>query len=67
MCLLAKYANKTSGVVDTKLLELVDCSAKKSYVKFKSCLNKFDIPLKNVIGVACDGPTGTEEKQKRFF
>ncbi|XP_008181152.1 uncharacterized protein LOC103308831 [Acyrthosiphon pisum] len=46
--------------VHTKLLELVsvnaiNCSAKSIYGHFKECLLKKNIPLNNIVGVACDG------------
>ncbi|CAI6359908.1 unnamed protein product [Macrosiphum euphorbiae] len=60
LCLLVRFVHPNSGMVHTKLLELVpvnaiNCSAKSIYGHFKECLLKKNIPLNNIVGVACDG------------
>lgn len=60
MCLLARYVHPQSGNVETKLLELIkidarDGRAEQIYKHFKTCLEKFEIPIANIIGVASDG------------
>lgn len=72
MCLLVKYINKNAGLSETKLLELIqinakDCSAKNLYTDFKNCLQKYNIPLKNIIGVACDGANVMIGVRNSFF
>lgn len=60
LCLLVRFVHPNSGIVHTKLLGLVpvnaiNCSAKIIYGHFKECLLKKNIPLKNIVGVSCDG------------
>jgi hypothetical protein len=55
MCLLVRYCDINLKKVKTNLLELIsldatDCSASKIYNSFKNCLNKYHIPLQNIIG-----------------
>lgn len=60
MCVVVRYVNPDNGEVATKLLELlklnpIDCSAEELYKAFKGLLEKYDIPITNVIGMASDG------------
>ena len=58
LCVLVKYFHDSD--IHVKLLELLpinstDCSAESIYNQFKSSMVVKDIPLCNIIGVACDG------------
>lgn len=60
LCLLVRFVCPVSGLVQTRLLELIsvdarDSSAVKLYEAVKNCLIEKDIPLENIIGLACDG------------
>ncbi|RLU25331.1 hypothetical protein DMN91_001487 [Ooceraea biroi] len=59
LCILVKYISLDSKKCMTQLLELIsldatDCSADKLYSAFEKCLKSKDIPLSNIIGMACD-------------
>lgn len=59
LCILVKYVSSQSKKCVTQLLESITldnkgCSADKIYSKFKSCLESKNIPLSNIVGMACD-------------
>jgi len=72
LCLLVRFVHSIDGIVHTKLLELVsidakDCSAKAIFAEFKQCLSDKNIPLDNIIGVACDGASVMVGKNNSFM
>lgn len=72
LCLLVRFVHPINGIVHTKLLELVsidakDCSAKAIFAEFKQCLSDKNIPLDNIIGVACDGASVMIGKNNSFM
>lgn len=59
LCILVKYVLPENKKCITELLELVeldakDCSAEKLYSAFEHCLKSKEIPLSNIVGMACD-------------
>lgn len=59
MCVLVKYLSPIDGRVKTQLLELIpldakDCSAENLFIALESMLKEKDIPITNIIGMACD-------------
>jgi len=59
MCLLVKYVSPLNKKLITQLLELLsldatDCSASKIFEIFKNFLEEKEIPIKNIVGMACD-------------
>ncbi|CAN7951098.1 unnamed protein product [Ixodes pacificus] len=59
LCVLARYVDPSSGKVKTELLELVqinaaDGTAENVFSSLRECLEAKGIPLKNIIGLACD-------------
>ena len=59
MCLLVKYVSPLNKKVTTQLLELLaldatDCSASKIFETFRNFLKEKEIPIKNIVGLACD-------------
>lgn len=59
LCILVKYVSPDDKKCITELLELVqldakDCSAEKLYSAFEHCLQSKEIPLSNIVGMACD-------------
>lgn len=59
LCLAAQYFSIESEKVVTELLELIsldatDCSAEKLYSAFEHCLKSKQIPISNIVGMACD-------------
>ena len=59
MCVLVRYVSPDDGRVKTLLLELIpldaeDCSAEKLFIALENMLKEKDIPITNIIGVACD-------------
>jgi len=59
LCILVQYMSSETKKCITQLLELVslnatDCSADKLYSAFENCLKSKDIPLSNIVGIACD-------------
>jgi len=59
MCILVRYISPSNKKVVTQLLELVsldarDCSASKLFEVFKNLLEEKKIPIKNIVGMACD-------------
>lgn len=70
MCLLVRFPKNFK--IQTQLLELInldaqDCSAAKLYEQFKQCLNKYNIPVTNIIGVASDGANVMIGEKNSFF
>ncbi|KAJ8909743.1 hypothetical protein NQ315_014011 [Exocentrus adspersus] len=60
LCILVRYVNRRKGKAETKLLELLrinaaEGTAEKLYNEFKKYLESHNIPLKNIVGLACDG------------
>ncbi|XP_063990563.1 uncharacterized protein LOC135169455 [Diachasmimorpha longicaudata] len=58
-CVLARYVSPDSGNVHTELLDLLeldptDGSAEKIYNSFQLSLREKQIPLQNIVGLACD-------------
>lgn len=59
MCVLVRYVSPLNKKIVTQLLELLtldatDCSANKIFKMFKESLEKQNIPIKNIVGLACD-------------
>ncbi|EFN81029.1 hypothetical protein EAI_04895, partial [Harpegnathos saltator] len=59
LCVLVKYVSLENKKVITELLELiclnaVDCSAGKLYSAFEHCLKSKNIPISNIVRIACD-------------
>lgn len=59
MCILIRYVSPLNKKVSSRLLELLtldatDCSANKIFETFKNFLEEKEIPIKNIIGLACD-------------
>jgi len=59
MCVLVRYISPLNKKITTQLLELLlldatDCSANKIFELFKNLLEEKEIPIKNIIGLACD-------------
>ncbi|XP_063931363.1 uncharacterized protein LOC135143427 [Zophobas morio] len=72
LCVLVKYCDNDDNKTKTNLLELVpldakDCSAENLYNAFKDCLYKHNIPLTNIIGIACDGANVMTGHTNSFF
>lgn len=71
LCVLVRFVHPTQGSVHTKLLELVsvdatNCSAKNIYNSFKQTLVNKNIPISNIVGVACDGANVMVGKYNSF-
>lgn len=59
LCILVKYYNSEQRKCITVLLDMLqldatDCSAQKIYDAFKKCFQIKEIPLTNIVGMACD-------------
>jgi len=59
MCTLARYVSPLNNKITTQLLDLTlldatDCSANKIFDSFKNLLEEKKIPIKNIVGLACD-------------
>ncbi|KYN10134.1 hypothetical protein ALC57_17729 [Trachymyrmex cornetzi] len=59
LCVLIRYVSPLNKKVITQLLELVsldakDCSARKLFEVFENLLEEKKIPIKNIVGMACD-------------
>lgn len=59
MSVLVRYVSPSNKKVKTQLLELIrldakDCSASKLFETFKNLLQEKKIPIKNIVGMACD-------------
>lgn len=59
LCILVKYVSLENKKCVTQLFELVslnatDCSADKLYAAFEKSFKSKDIPLSNIVGIACD-------------
>ena len=59
MTILTRHTPPSSSKPITCVLELVkidahDCSGESLWNAFESCLNKHQIPLQNIVGLACD-------------
>ena len=72
LCVLVRYISPITGRVITQLLELVsldarDGSAEKIYLAFKECLTAKGIPLKNIVGISCDGANVMIGVRDSFF
>jgi len=72
LCILVRYVQPDSGVVHTRLLELLpvnatDCRASKLYEEFKQCFASKNISLSNLISVASDGANVMVGKHNSFF
>jgi hypothetical protein len=72
LCLLARYISPRSGQVLTKLLELIPLDARDTtgeaiFNKFTATLNKFEIPLEHILGVASDGANVMVGSKNSFF
>jgi len=58
-CILIKYVSPVIKKCVIELIELLqldstDCSAEKLYSAFEKCYKDKEIPLNNIIGIACD-------------
>jgi hypothetical protein len=74
LCVVVRYVSPNSGkIVSTLfLLELVemdarDLSARAIYQTFKGVLEKFEIPIHNILGMASDGASVMVGKHNSFF
>ncbi|XP_011884095.1 PREDICTED: uncharacterized protein LOC105571237 [Vollenhovia emeryi] len=72
MCILVQYVSPFDKRVKTQLLELlslnaVDCSAKKIFEVFKTFFLEKEIPIKNIIGMACDNASVMIGRNNSFF
>lgn len=72
LCVLAKYVDKHTGKCVTRLLELItvdgkNCDADHLYNAFKICLNKKNIPVNNIIGLASDNANVMLGKNNSFM
>lgn len=70
--MVVRFLHPDNGTVHTKLLELInldatDCSAKRMYGQFKAAMNKKNIPLSNIIGVAWVGASVMIGKHNSFM
>lgn len=70
LAVLVRYSKL--GRIETRLLELIqvdarDLGATHLYGVFKVCLERHEIPLKNIVGVACDGASVMVGKHHSFF
>lgn len=59
MCTLVRYVSPINNKITTQLLDLLlleaaDCSASKIFDSFKNLLEQKEIPIKNIVGLACD-------------
>lgn len=59
LCVLVQYFSIENKKVITELLELINldakvCSAEKIYSVFEHCLKSKEIPISNMVGIACD-------------
>jgi hypothetical protein len=71
VCLLVRY-QKPNGTVVTSLLELIhfdarDGSAQMLYDSFKATLEKHQLNLNNLLGLACDGASVMVGKNNSFY
>ncbi|KAL0104015.1 hypothetical protein PUN28_016999 [Cardiocondyla obscurior] len=71
MCVLVKYVSPNNGQVLTQLLESVsldakDCSASKLFESFKNLLIEKEIPITNIVGLACDNASVMTECNNSF-
>lgn len=72
LCILVRYISPEAKKCTTQLLELIsldatDCSADKLYRAFKTCLQDKEIPLSNLIGMACDNASVMIGIRDSFF
>ncbi|KYN01137.1 hypothetical protein ALC62_08056, partial [Cyphomyrmex costatus] len=72
LCILVKYVSPNNKKCITELLELVeldatDCSAEKYFIAFENCFNSKNIPLTNIVGVACDNASVMIEIRNSFI
>lgn len=72
LCVLTKYVDKNSVKSVTRLLELItidgkNCDSDHLYSAFKSCLNKKNIPVSNIIGLASDNANVMLGKNNSFM
>jgi hypothetical protein len=61
---LSGEVNKASGVPE---LDGKDGSAKTLYEHFKKCLENKNIPLQNIVGLACNGASVMVGSHNSFF
>ncbi|XP_070529870.1 SCAN domain-containing protein 3-like [Cardiocondyla obscurior] len=59
MCVLVRYLSPINKKISTQLLDLIsldakDCSSSKIFEAFKNLFQTKQIPLTNIIGLACD-------------
>jgi hypothetical protein len=67
-----RYVSPNSGRIVSSLLELVemdarDLSARAMYQTFKGVLEKFEIPIHNILGMASDGASVMVGKHNSFY
>lgn len=72
MCLLVKFVSPNDKKIKTQLLELLaldatNCSANNIFETFKTFLNKKNIPLKNIVGMASDNASVMTGCNNSFF
>lgn len=72
MCLLVRYVSSSDKKVKTQLLELLaldatNSSAEKIFEIFKTFLDKNNIPIKNIVGMASDNASVMTGCNNSFF
>ncbi|XP_067212375.1 SCAN domain-containing protein 3-like [Linepithema humile] len=72
MCLLVKFISPTDKKIKTQLLELLaldatNCTASNIFKTFKIFLNKKNIPIKNIVGMASDNASVMTGCNNSFF
>ncbi|KAE8753063.1 hypothetical protein FOCC_FOCC000408, partial [Frankliniella occidentalis] len=58
-CVIVKYVDPKTNLIRTDLLHMIeldpkDCSAEKIFGSFENLMKYYEIPITNIIGLACD-------------
>ncbi|XP_026280026.2 uncharacterized protein LOC113207611 [Frankliniella occidentalis] len=58
-CVIVKYVDPKTNLIRTDLLHMIeldpkDCSAEKIFGSFENLIKYYEIPVTNIIGLACD-------------
>lgn len=72
LCVLVRYVCPIKKTIQVNLLKLIevnaaDTKAETLYFEFKNCLEKYNIPIKNIIGLASDGANVMIGEQNSFY
>lgn len=72
ICCVVQYVDPRNTILQCRLFELLhingaDGTAEKIYSVFKECLRKYNIPLDNITGLACDGASVMVGNHNSFF